>query len=360
MRHKVVPLGGCACGSSSLSRRDALRGALVIGATMIAAPRFAIAQSPAIIDVHHHLTPPTFRSALLTNKLGERPIVDWTPQRSIEDMDKAGVATAITSVTTPGVWFGSNADARALARECNDYAARLAADYPGRFGIFASLPLPDIKASLKEIEYAFDVLKADGISVMTNVADKWLGDPVFEPVMAELNRRKAILYTHPSAAICCRNLLPDIHYSVVELATDTSRAIANLMFTGTADKFSDIVFIFSHAGGTMPFIYQRFTAYPVLDQRMGLGRDIAKHIPKGVLPTLKSFYYDTAQAAHPMAMTPLANLVGTSQILFGTDFPFRTSADHVKGLSECGFGEGELKAIYRENALRLLPGLSTR
>jgi predicted TIM-barrel fold metal-dependent hydrolase len=132
------------------------------------------------------------------------------------------------------------------------------------------------------------------------------------------------------------------------------------MFTGTVDKYPDMVFIFSHAGGTMPFIYQRFTAYPILDQRMGLGRDIAKRVSKGVVPMLKSFYYDTAQAAHPMAMTPLSRLVGTTQILFGTDFPFRTSADHVKGLSECGFNEAELKAIYRDNALKLLPRLSSR
>jgi hypothetical protein len=159
---------------------------------------------------------------------------------------------------------------------------------------------------------------------MTSFGDKWLGDETFAPVMEELNRRKAIVYTHPSVANCCRNVLPNVHYSVVELSTDTTPAIANLVFSGTAARFPDIRFIFSHAGGTMPFIYQRFVAYPMLDKALGLNKDIQGKVPAGVLKTLQSFYYDTAQAAHPMAMKPLANLVSAKQILFGTDFPFRT------------------------------------
>ncbi|MEP7031652.1 MAG: amidohydrolase family protein, partial [Pseudolabrys sp.] len=311
--------------------------------------------SRGIIDVHHHLSPTTFIKALNEHKLGERPILDWTPARSIEDMDRAGVATAITSITHPGLWFGDSAETRRLARECNDYAARLAVDHPRRFGMFASLPLPDVDASLKEIEYAFDTLKADGVGVMTSFGDKWLGDKSFEPVMQELNRRKAVLYTHPTVANCCRNLMPDIHYSVVELATDTTRAIANLVFTGTASRFPDIRYIFSHAGGTMPFTFGRFAGYPFLDKGMGLGLNIQQKVPQGVLKTLQSFYYDTAQTSYPTAMEPLKKIVGTSQILFGTDFPFRTSADHVKGLAGSGFTESELGAIHRENAIRIMP-----
>ena len=356
---------GCHCHTNGVhTKRSFLLSASAVVGSAIADSSFkqVIAQaakpdSRGIIDVHHHLSPTTFIKALNEHKLGERPIMDWTPARSIEDMDRAGVATAITSITHPGLWFGDSAEAARLARECNEYATRLAVDHPGRFGTFASLPLPDVDTSLKEIEYAFDTLKADGIGVMTSFGDKWLGDKSFEPVMQELNRRRAVLYTHPTVASCCRNLMPDIHYSVVELATDTTRAIANLVFTGTASRYPDIRFIFSHAGGTMPFIYQRFVAYPFLDKALGLNNGIQGKVPAGVLKTLQSFYYDTAQAAHPMAMKPLANLVSAKKILFGTDFPFRTAADHVKGLGGCEFGEQDLALIYRGNALQLIPQL---
>jgi predicted TIM-barrel fold metal-dependent hydrolase len=346
------------------SRRDVLTGA---GATLAALaagerPGRSLAQSaPAhgVIDVHHHVSPPQFLSALTKYKLGERPMMDWTPARSIEDMDRAGVVRALTSITTPGVWFGDNQETRDLARACNDYAASLAQQYPGRFGTFASLPLPDVDGCLKEIEYAFDVLKADGIGVMTSFGDKYLGDPSFAPVMAELNRRKAVVYTHPTAAQCCRNILPDIQYSVVELAVDTTRAIANLIFTGTVAQFPDIKFIFSHAGGTVPFIYQRLTRYPAMDRALGLGKGIDAKVPEGVLAALRGFYYDTAQEAFPIAMQALAKLVSTSQIVFGTDFPFRTAADHVKGLADCGFSPEELEAIHHKNAVRLMPQLAS-
>jgi 6-methylsalicylate decarboxylase len=192
---------------------------------------------PGIIDVHNHISPPSFIAALADHKLGEKPMMDWTPARSVEDMDKAGVALSVTSITTPGVWFGDRDEARRLARECNEYGAKLGADFAGRFGLFASLPLPNVDDSLTEIEYALDHLKADGIGVMTSFGDKWLGDESFSPVMEELNRRNAIVYTHPTAANCCRNLLPDVHYSVVELATDTTRAIANLLFSGAIHRF---------------------------------------------------------------------------------------------------------------------------
>ena len=347
------------------SRRGVLAGAsaCIGGLALGCGLERALAQGArpdGIVDVHHHVSPPQFITALSKYKLGERPMFNWTPGRSIEDMDRAGVALSITSITTPGVWFGDNREARDLARACNEYAAGLAQQHPGRFGTFASLPLPDVDGCLKEIEYAFDVLKVDGIGVMTSFGDKWLGDPTFAPVMAELNRRKAVIYTHPTVANCCRNLLPDVHYSVVELTADTTRAIANLIFTGTTTQYPEIKFIFSHAGGTVPFMYQRLTRYPAFDRAAGLGKNIEAKVPGGVLPALRAFYYDTAQAAFPMAMEPLTKLVSSSQILFGTDFPFGTAADHVKGLTECGFTPTQLTAIHRENAVRLMPQLASR
>src|SRR6202162_4897484 len=155
--------------------------------------------TPHRIDVHHHIVSPGFVEEL--RSLLQPPTLNWTPERSIEDMDKAGVATAITSVTTPGVWIGDHEQGRRLARESNDYAARLVADYPGRVGGFRAGPLPDIEASLREIEYGLDVLKADGISLFTSYRDKWLGDPAFDPVMEELNPRRGVVFVHPEARL---------------------------------------------------------------------------------------------------------------------------------------------------------------
>ena len=221
----------------------------------------------------------------------QRPTRDWTPARSIDDMDKNGVATAVTSVTTPGVWLGDNAQGRRIARECNEYAARLVRDYPGRFGAFAALPLPDVEGSLREAEYALDTLKADSICLLTSYGDKWLGDPAYAPVFEELNRRKAVVYTHPIAPNCCRNLVPDIADPVIEYGTDTTRTIASLLFSGAAARYRDVRFIFSHGGGTAPFLAERLARVPVARN------DLGARVPNGVLYELKKFHYDTAQAA---------------------------------------------------------------
>jgi predicted TIM-barrel fold metal-dependent hydrolase len=302
---------------------------------------------PHRIDIHHHIAPPAYADEI--KSMLQAPTLNWTPQRSIEDMDKAGVATAITSVTTPGVWLGDDAQGRRLARASNDYAARMVVDFPGRFGMFAALPLPDIEASLREIEYGLDVLKADGISLFTSYRDKWLGDPAFEPVMAELNRRKAVVFTHPEAAVCCRGLLPGVHESVLEYGFDTTRAITQLLFSGTARRYRDIRWIFSHGGGTAPFLAERLVRAP------GLNKNFAQFVPDGVMAELNRFYYDVAQVAHPAALAALTRFAPISQILWGTDFPFRFGWEYVKGLGEFGFSAEDLRRIDRDNALALLP-----
>lgn len=268
-------------------------------------------------------------------------------------MDKAGVATAVLSVTTPGLNFTYGDFARALARESNEYAAKIKSDHKGRFGSFAMIPLLDTEGSLREIEYALDTLKAEGIGLLTSYHDKWLGDPAFTPVMEELNRRKAVVYTHPTAADCCVNVVRDIPPVMIEFGTDTTRTIASVLFSGTAAKFPDIRWIFSHAGGTMPFLIERFVRHPLLQP------DVKPMVPNGVLPELRGFWYDTAQTANAPAMAALTKVVPTSQIVFGTDYPYRTSIDHVKGLRDCGvFSEAELRAIERDNPLKLLPQLA--
>jgi len=223
------------------------------------------------------------------------------------------------------------------------------ADHPGRFGLFAILPLPDVEGSLREIDYALDTLKADGICLMTSYQSKYLGDPAFAPVMDALNRRKAVVFTHPVRPDCCRNLVPDVAEPVIELATDTTRTVASLLFSGTVTRCPDIKFIWSHGGGTVPFLTMRFVGWA------NARKDLSLRLPNGPVAELKKFYYDTAQAAHPYALASLLRLVSASQIVFGTDFPFVSAAATAKGLEDFGFGDGDLTIIGRTNAAALLP-----
>ena len=300
------------------------------------------------IDVHHHLVPPIYFKEVDPLFQLHAPLRSWSIERSLEDMDRAGVASAVLSVTTPGFWFHDVALARRLVRASNEYAAELVARHPGRFGSFAALPLPDVDGSLEEIAYALDVLKADGIGLFTSYRDCWLGDPRFEPVMAELNRRKALVYTHPNVPDCCANLIPDVAPPQIEYQTDTSRAIANMIFSGATVRHADLRLIWSHAGGTMPFLLERFV-------NLAKTPKLAERLPEGIMHEIRKCFYDTAQTANAICMQALSQVVETSQILFGTDFPYRNAPEHVNGLAGCHFSKDELRHIHRENALGLLP-----
>lgn len=354
-------MSSCMCGSS---RREFLRSVAVAGAgALLPTPGGLAAQVTSSIsgatgpkagriDVHHHIVPPSLLKALGAQGLGLAS-ADWTPEKALEDMNASGVSTGISSIAPAGDPFRDTVRAVRLTHECNEYAARLTSDYPRRFGVFAALPLPNIDASLHEIEYAFDTLKADGVGLFTSYGDKWLGDPAFNPVFEELNRRRAVLYTHPNTANCCRNLLPNIGDGAIEWGTDTTRAITLMIFGGAAARYPNLHMIFSHGGGTMPFLYERFV-------NMARSPQNAPRFPQGFVGAAGKFYYDTAQVANVPAMSALSKVVPISQIVFGTDFPFRTAADHVKGLKECGvFSAKDLQAIDRENALTLLPKFRT-
>jgi 6-methylsalicylate decarboxylase len=301
---------------------------------------------PHRIDVHAHFAPPEWIAAQGQNIIPA--IKNWTAAWSIEDMDKAGVEKALLSITTPGLWFENNETARKIARHSNEYAATLRANHPGRFGLFTALPLPDVDGSLREIAFGMDTLKADGVGLITSYANKWLGDPAFDPVLEELNRRKAVAYVHPTSPDCCRNIVPGVPDAAIEFGTDTTRCIARIVFGGAAARFPDIKWIFSHAGGTMPFLAERFEGMTKMP-------NYAPKFPKGFADVARRFSYDTAQAANKICMAALREIVPASRIVFGTDAPFRTSIDHVHGLQNCGvFNAAELKAIDRDNAVALL------
>jgi len=349
----------CACcepPAGSVSRRGF--GAMALGAGFAAtgfggAPKAAAQAKPHRIDVHHHIVPPAWLAAMDIIGRTDGLIAGWSVQKSLDDMDKGGVATSLVSPTTPQVTGLGRAAAARIARESNDYAKKLTVDHPGRFGVFAMLPLPNIEDSLKEVEYAFDTLKVDGVGMMTSYGDKWLGYPQFAPLWEELNRRKATVYTHPTGANCCVNLVQGITEATVEYGADTTRTIASLIFSGTSQKYSDINFIFSHGGGVLTAVAERFQI-----QMVSRPPYKDKFTRDSVNAELKRFYYDTAQVANAVTLGAVVNLVSVSQIVFGTDYPYRTAADHVKGLT-AAFSGADLQAIDRDNALKILPRLRT-
>jgi predicted TIM-barrel fold metal-dependent hydrolase len=344
-------MASCACCDVGvLGRRGLLTGASALGAAGLFGSARADGK-PFRIDVHHHISPPTWLDAVKKAKLDTPPMVKWSPEKSLEDMDRGGVATAMTSPTTPQLGFLPAAEAARIARESNEYARKVANDYPGRFGVFAMLPMPNVDESLKEIAYAFDTLHADGIGMMTDYGDKWLGYSEFQPVFDELNRRKAVVYTHPTLPNCCVNLVRDVPAASVEYGADTTRTIVNLIFSGASQRYADINFIFSHGGGVLTAVAER------LQIQMVSGPPYAGKFSRATVDhELSRFYYDTAQVANAVTIEALAKLVPASQIVFGSDFPFRTSEEHVKGLAERFKGE-VLQGIERDNAARILPGV---
>src|SRR6266850_5520546 len=209
--------------------------ALVPGVLRGAQVRPAPATPPRRIDVHYHFSSPGFIAAIKARNTGQTALMNWTPAKALEDMDRDGVATSVMSTSEPSVYFGDAAAARALARECNEYFARLVADHPARFGMFATLPLPDVDGTLREIEYAFDTLKADGACFMSSYDGKYLGDPAFAPVMNELNRRKAVCYTHPFRGAMI-TMLPDNRALGITLSTETTLTIQSILYTGTVTR----------------------------------------------------------------------------------------------------------------------------
>jgi predicted TIM-barrel fold metal-dependent hydrolase len=302
------------------------------------------------VDIHHHFAPPAWIAEVKGRPLLQTANTTWTPEKSIEDLDRAGSAAAVISITNPGLWFGDNQTTNRLARACNEYGAKLVQQYPKRFGLFAAVPLPDIEATLKEIAYAYDALKVDGVGLFTSYGDKWLGNAAFRPVMEELNRRKAVVHVHPTAANCCRNLDYGTAPGSIEYGTDTTRAIIGVTFNGDTTRYPDIRFIWSHGGGSAPFLAGRID---------GGSRNAADRMPAGFMAEAKKFFYDTAGAANRGAIASLLELVGPSQILFGTDFPpGGTNLAVAAAVAALGFFDDRaLRAIERDNAVRLLPRL---
>lgn len=312
-------------------------------------------QKPYRIDVHHHIHPQYYLDEVHRAGIqdaGGIDFSDWSPESQLAAMDRNGIAVAMNSVAAPGAYFGDPAAARRLARRLNETLAELKRDYPTRFGALATLVLPDVDGSLAELEYAYDTLGVDGVSLLTSIEGRYLGDPGFDPLLAELNRRKAVIHLHPNVPESSKVLKLDLPESMVEFVFDTTRMVASLIFSGAMERYPDLKFVLSHAGGTVPFVAGRlalFNKLPKFDAKA----------PQGAITYIKRFYYDTALATAPTALLSLSKLIDPSHILYGSDIPFLPEALVGPAAKElgtfAGFDSATLAAIERDNALALFP-----
>jgi predicted TIM-barrel fold metal-dependent hydrolase len=305
------------------------------------------------IDTHHHILPDFFweETENANAPVGGLAPLRWSREASISFMDDAGIDIAVVSLSTPGVHTGNNAKARALARRCNEFSAELIHARPDRFGGFACLPLPDVDASLEELAYAIDVLKFDGFVLFTNSNGIYLGDSLLEPVFEELERREAVVYVHPNPspdAVAHTLGLPD---NLLDFPTDTNRAVAQMHYTNRFARTPNVKYIFSHAGGSTPYLAARFA---IIDE-MGF---IAGGEQRGAAADMfHRTYWDTALSASDHVLSMLRDVAGIDQVLFGTDFPYLRRdlavGSKQKLLQSSELNDSEKHSIFGGNASRL-------
>lgn len=320
------------------------------------------------IDVHHHMTPDFYVRALesigITESYGQ-PFPAWTPKTSLSFMDKVGVQTAMLSISTPGVSLHDEAFAVRLARECNEYLAEVKTSHPGRFGGFAALPGDYPDASVAEAIHALDTLKLDGIGLLSHYGGRYLGDECYDTLFEELHRRKAVVFIHPTDPTGTYDPQLGMANALIEAPFETTRAATNLLYTGAAERFSEITFILAHGGGAIPYLAWRIATiyYGKKDQRTpvlhALYDFLVKGGPQAGLRILGQMYYDTALTSGPAALNALREFAGISHMVFGSDFPFAKLAPVVaKNLRrDTDFPEHEYQQINQLNCEKLFPAL---
>jgi 6-methylsalicylate decarboxylase len=292
------------------------------------------------VDVHHHVLPPQFVDST------PMPVSVPDAETQLRTMQGFGIDVAVTSLT-PRVLTGDMARRVAVARACNEFQAQLIQDHPSRFGGMTMLPAPHIDACLEEVAYALDTLHLDGVEMFSSTDGIYLGDPRYEPLLEELNRRGCVVFVHPTHCAAPPELNLGAPAGILEYVVDTSRAILNMLHTGWVRRFPNVRWLFSHGGGTIPFLTHRIS---------GLGKD--------AVPDLQRLNYDCASAMGPHALRSLQELVPTEQILWGSDLPFVHGQRLQHEIDEWEAYDGLVgqarQAVERDNALRLFPSVAAR
>jgi predicted TIM-barrel fold metal-dependent hydrolase len=314
------------------------------------------------IDVHAHFLPECYVAALRRAGLetldGGMAVPAWSEAAAIEVMDRQGVETAIISLSSPSVNFLAAEEAPQLVRAVNDAGADLMRRNPGRFGYFATLPLPDVEASLAEIERAFETLGADGVVLMTNVFGEYLGSARFAPIFEALNRRRATVFLHPTSPACFDALALGRPAPLLEFPLDTTRTIVDLLYARTLQTHPDMKVIVPHGGAALPALVARIATFanlPSITPRPASEQE--------VFETLERLYYDLALSTHPVPLAALRRLAPVSQVLFGSDWPFTPEigvARSIRQLETADLSESDARAIARENAERVFPRLAAQ
>jgi predicted TIM-barrel fold metal-dependent hydrolase len=301
------------------------------------------------INVHHHFLPPSYLKTIEERRLlgggRQRSVATAgrTPAADLDQMDAAGIALAIGSVSIPGIWFGDIGLARRMAREWNDYAATVVRDHPGRFGFFGVIAPPDIEGSLLEIEYALDVLKADGIALLSSYDGRWLGDAEFRPIMSELNRRHAIVFVHPASTEGPSP--PGIKPHVLEGPFDTTRTVMSLLVNGVLSSCPDIRFIVAHGGGAIPYLAGRVAT---------LSDGSGPMHPDRMREQLTRLYFDTALTMNQPALAALTAFASPSRIVLGTDSPILSAEAEIRAWEGLTLEPDLRELIESRNAAGLL------
>ncbi|HWL04347.1 MAG TPA: amidohydrolase family protein [Xanthobacteraceae bacterium] len=312
----------------------------------------AHSDSTGRIDVHCHAVPPFFTEAAQAAGRGasiSSGFPQWSPALARETMDRQNIAASLLSISQPGVHFGDDAAAVALARRCNDYLAKLVADDPAHFGAFAAVPLPNVPATLNEIRHALDTLKLDGVGLLASYGTQFLGDAVFDPVLELLDSYEATVFVHPNYHPSSRSLGMDMPAFLVEFPIDTTRAVANLIFSGALERYPRIKFILAHQGGAAPYLAHRLSVAPLIDKRF------AALTPEAILGQFRRFYYESAQGADPAPLAALSQLADPSHLLFGSDWPYCPPAVTAAGDAAVGGLNADIQTRWRANALALFP-----
>jgi 6-methylsalicylate decarboxylase len=270
------------------------------------------------VDIHHHMLPDFFWQA--TNE-GDHPVggiapPPWSRASDLSFLDDAGIDVAVTSVSTPGVHTGDDAAAGALARRCNDLAAALVRDHPDRYAGFACLPLPDVDGALAELARALDELRLDGVVLFSNARGTYLGDPKLDPLFDELQRRAALVFVHPNPSPDPSAHALGLPDSLIDYPADTTRAIARLHYSNTFARTPDVKYVFSHAGGTVPYLAGRFA---IIDQ---MGVVPGAQARASAAETFRRLYWDTALSWGDPVLRMLREVVGIDHVVFGSDFPY--------------------------------------
>jgi len=341
---------------SNISRREILKGMAAAAAGAALPVGTLVAQNgrstPGIVDVHQHFTLPGGRGATR----------DWSIEKVLDLMGKNGISTVIFSNAGNGeqIYAGTEA-ARDLCRRMNDYLAKVVSDHPQSFGFFAVIPFPDADGSLKELEYAYGTLKADGVGILSSINEKYPGDPLFRPAWEEMNRRKVVTFIHPFTPRCCRTLIESGEASV-ERDFDTTRAVTNLLYSGTLSELPEIRYIINHSGADVPVMAGRIKDRVPGASSFGAKKQtdgITPKTPKGVFYELQKLYYECAHAAYPTSIAALRAFVPPSQMLFGSDFPAEDPAETLYQLKQRDLPPDVAHALYRGTAEQLFPRLKT-